>query len=790
MRVCIRNILLLVTACLIITLGCRDSQPPASLDKKGPGQALSAPHPRLLFTPAKQESLRAVLESSHKWLWARYIQDLPGKLKRAAEPFPEALHRGQGDLAPDLCFAWLMTGDKNHLEAARGHLMKLARTPQWDPSNDLIHGHLLLGMALAYDWLYGELKPDERKLVAGRLALAAEKQYQRMTTGRIWYRTQYFQNHGQTNFCGLAYAAAALYDENPGAVKWLRICEDYFDTVFRLLPPDGTSVEDISYGMYGLDFIIRYAELARSLLGRNYCDNPWFKNSPDYIIHSLVPAPTEKEYAITFGDAPRNMNWHGPEPQLFWAASEFDNAAAQWAGRHLIELNPEGLGSAAWMALLWYDPKVSEAGPAAFPTFKHFTDNGQVMMRSSWTDPEGMLVGFKCGPFMGRAHSADALFDWGSSHSHPDEGSFQIFAHGKYLAIDPLYTGCKLTANHNTMMFKGEGQLGNKIVWMAVAEAVEFKHYPEVVHAVSTDEYDYVAAEAARAYHPALGLKQFTRHLAFIKPDILLVADQIELSEKGVLYNYAPGELEVSGGFEHGYAGYATGTGGEASTVFRGKPGSYRMSVIYLDNYPGSGEYSFTLDGEPFHPWKNTVQDTDNHCTVSLPVGLETGSRIGVRCSRREQDYRVIKFSVFSDKVKTERKARWLLHFDPAAEVEQHGSRLVTATLGSAALDVHTLLQGMGMGSVKVDTYDVKEARIEPFTFRQTRRLVLEPVFHNGKATLLSLLHARPADGPRLEGMGAGMSQAGIIKVHWELGGKKTELVWNLINKQFWLRLQ
>ena len=769
---------------LLVACG-RDTGPePSDADVQRPIETIGNFHPRLLLATEKLKTLRSAIETTHKWLWDRYLEDLPAKLERAAPPMPGELNRGHGDLAPDLCFAWLMTGDETHFQIAKNHLIKLAHTKPWDPANDLIHGHLLLGMALAYDWLYPALSSEERSLVAGRLRRAAAAEYERMTTGRVWYRTQYLQNHGHTNFCGMAYAAAALYGEDPRAPAWLNICEDYFEKVFRFLPPDGTSVEDISYGMYGLDFIMRYAILARDLLGKDYGNQLCFKGAPDYIMHSLVPGPTEQEYAITFGDAPRNMNWHGPEPQLFWLAGRFNNTAAQWAGKFLINLNPEGLGSATWMALAFYNPMIGTADPAELPTFKHFTDNGQVMMRSSWTDPSGMLVGFKCGPYMGKAQSAAAPFDWGSNHSHPDEGSFQIFANGQYLAIDPLYTGFKLTSNHNTMLFKGQGQLGDKVVWMAVAEAVKFGHYPEVVKAVSTAEYDYVVAEVARAYHPALGLKRFTRHLVFVKPDILVVADDIELSDTGVLHTYTSRELGVSGGFEHGYAGYAVGTGGEASTTFEGKPGTYRLSVIYLDNFPGSGEYSFTLDGKAFHTWQNTVQDTDNHLTVSPPVELKTGSRIGVRCSGREQGYRIIKMSAFSEQVTEPPNARWLLHFDPGAEVTRLGPTNITATLGDASMDVYTFQEDASAVTMKM--HEVQEARIEPFTFRQTRRLVREPRFRRDRATMLTLIHARPAQaGPMHPGIGGNILDDGSrVSLEWSRDRRLVSLDLNLRDKE------
>ena len=198
----------ILAACLVIA-SCGKEGPEAGLSGR---QALNNAHPRILLTPKVQERLRSDIQGSHKWLWERYLQDLPGKLEAGSvEALTEDLDRGHANLAPDLAFAYLMSGDKAHFQVARNHLLNLALSQEWDPENDLVHGHLLQGIALAYDWLYNDLAEEERSVVAARLAREAQAEYERMTTGRVWYHNQYFQNHGISNFCGFAYAAAALY---------------------------------------------------------------------------------------------------------------------------------------------------------------------------------------------------------------------------------------------------------------------------------------------------------------------------------------------------------------------------------------------------------------------------------------------------------------------------------------------------------------------------------------------------------------------------------------------------
>ncbi|HLA41648.1 MAG TPA: DUF4962 domain-containing protein, partial [Candidatus Glassbacteria bacterium] len=297
-------------AIALLAVSCGGPQAPGGGKPFDRVSALGAAHPRLLITAEVRDNLRAGVTSTHKWLWERYLQDLPGRLESAARPIPENLNRGHGDLAPALAFTWLITGDGAQLQTAKMYLLKLAETPEWDPADDLIHGHLLQGMALAYDWLYLELSTAEREKIAGRLGQACEREYESMTTGRVWYRNQYFQNHGLSNFCGMAYAACALWGEHPDAEKWLAGCEDYYRVVVETLPQDGTSLEGVSYGAYDYEYLWRFVELSHTLLGKDYTDTPGLKNFPAWVLHSMLPAQSASEWAMTFGDAPRHVNWH------------------------------------------------------------------------------------------------------------------------------------------------------------------------------------------------------------------------------------------------------------------------------------------------------------------------------------------------------------------------------------------------------------------------------------------------------------------------------------------------
>jgi beta-lactamase class A len=746
-----------------------------------PLDALAGAHPKLLLDPGRVQALRASLDTTHRWLWERYLQDVPHMVAVAQRQVPLDDARYDGDLVPDLAFAWLMTGRADLLAVARSHLLQLADDEAWSSKEDLVYlvpAHHILGMALGYDWLHGVLTPAENARVAARLGREAEAQLRRITTERVWWRNQYFQNHSHSNTAALAFAAAALWGEDPRAPQWLETAERFFEKTLSVLPGDGSSLEGYAYAGYGGEYVLLYALLGRELLGIDATDRPWLRNLPDFLLQGLLPRRTADEWAMTFGDAPRR-GWTSTAQHLLTLARLHRDGRAQWMARETVGLQPTGLGSRGWMMLLGYDPTVPPAEPNGFPTFERFPEIDQVMMRSSWTDANATLIGFKCGPFMGKTLSKDAVFDFGTGHQDADSGSFQLFSNGRFLAIDPGYTGSERTEDHNAILFKHHGQLGEQAAFGS-AEALRFGHYPEILQATTTDRYDYVVGDVTRAYHPALGLRRFVRHLLFVKPDLLLVADEMALSEEGVVHDFAPETLETAGGFSHAPNGYVVGAEGEAFIDFDGDPGPYRIAAVYLDNVPGAGRYSFEVDGRTVFSWTSRNEDRDDNLTaVSEPVLLRHGSRVGFRGAPMSAGTRLTKLSVFSDSVRAPLTAEWLLHLDPKARVRERPGHL-EATLGEASLDLHRLLPaGATMTWAR---HSVAKPEVEPFTFRETTRVVIRPAFAGGEAFLLTLLHSRAAVQPSLEDVEAAR-EGRRLRIRWTRQGRSTGIAWDLAGR-------
>ena len=158
---------------------------------------------------------------------------------------------------------------------------------------------------------------------------------------------------------------------------------------------------------------------------------------------------------------------------------------------------------------------------------------GIVSARTGWSGDESLLV-FKCGPFIGHEAMDRFAYDPGGGHVHPDANHFVLFGGGQWLMRDDGYHP-KWTGQHNTLLVNGRGQIGEGAEWFQGSEALARKSKPKVLRAVSTPAIDQITGDATEAYPKELGLKRFVRHLIFVKPDVLIVADEILLDKESSL---------------------------------------------------------------------------------------------------------------------------------------------------------------------------------------------------------------------------------------------------------------
>jgi len=319
------------------------------------------------------------------------------------------------------------------------------------------------------------------------------------------------------------------------------------------------------------------------------------------------------------------------------------------------------------------------------------------------------------------------------------------------------------------------------VPWMGVEECVQFHHYPHIVHSEDTDSYGYVVARMDRAYHPSLGLKSYERHYLYIKPGILLVADDFSLSEKGSLQSYPSKDMKLSGGLEFGWADYIVGKQGKATAIFNGVPGEYRIGLNYLDNFPGEGSFEVQVNGKTIHQWQTVGRNSDNNYVFTPPVRLAPGSRISFVGSDMPHNCRLMRMVAFSRSAQSRRSASWLLHAETSAQVDIDKSfGTVKIVNGPGALDIFTVSPDAKAATIAVEDWEILEPDTE---IKATKRIVLTPQFDGDRMVLINLLHTRSSAGKGIEDLQSSMDSSGdalTAGISWRLDGKLHKLNWDI----------
>jgi len=545
-----------------------------------PLAALKSTHPRLYLTKGRLEELREKIKTPPYAALFREVRDVADRaVKSGPPPYIERdkssgdeqlWQRPVGNAMPHLALVYLLTGDTRYLDAARDWMLASAGYKTWGlggiDGRDLAAGHQLYGMALGYDWLYADLDADSRATIRRCLETRGKFMYELLRDGKVWWHRAYLQNHQWVNLTGLAAAGLALYGETDGVDGWVLIPLEKFKTTMASLGSDGASHEGLPYWSYGLEYMLKFMDLARSLLGADlFKDNAWFKNTASSRLYAMLPRNSwsRRSNLMTFADGPR-YDWYGPDYLLWKLAAEYRDGHAQWLANRLDEAALTS-AEARFLDLLWFDPTVEPKPPDDLPTFKHFDDMGLVHMRSGWDGNEAVLE-FKCGPYIGKHALAKFDYDPGGGHVHPDAGAVQLFAFGDWLLVDDGYN-LKMTAYQNTALVDGVGQTGEGRAWFQGGVLCKEKRGPTILRAEAYADHDSVIGDVGPAYEKKAGLKQFLRHVLYLKPACWVIADEFETE--------APATFEL-----YFHADFPFGSAGKNAYTVAGKRGALRLTCL------------------------------------------------------------------------------------------------------------------------------------------------------------------------------------------------------------------
>lgn len=495
-------------------------------------------HPRLYLNAARATQLRAAIKTTHAPLWEelraqadKFVQSGPPPYRATDASGEEQLYQREvGNAMAALALAHVLSGEQKYLDSARAWALMSCSYPTWGLGRidgmDLATGHQLFGLAIIYDWCHAGLGEPTRRTIRETLVKRTSTMFEAAASGRAWWHNSYLQNHLWVNICGMGAVGFALFDEVEDASMWIGLPQDKFRRTMDALGSDGASHEGVGYWGYGVEYMLKWMHLSRELLQVNLYDHQWWRRTAGYRQYLALPrkAWTRQNNIVDIADCPRN-NWYGPDYLLRALAHEYRDGYAQWLAQQVDEENVDD-PSARWLNLIWFDPAIATKAPTDLPTLRRFEDMDIVSARSHWSGNESLIV-FKCGPFIGHEAIQHFSYDPGGGHVHPDANHFVLFGVGEWLLRDDGYRA-KWTGQHNTLLINGRGQLGEGKQWFDGGAAMATKSRPRVLRATSTPQLDHIIGDATEAYPRELGLKKYQRHLLFLKPDVLIVLDDIQ----------------------------------------------------------------------------------------------------------------------------------------------------------------------------------------------------------------------------------------------------------------------
>ena len=551
-------------------------------------------HPRLFVHRSDLPRLKAYAAGEGKQAWAKLIAH--ANAVAAAEPTAEPTVMGDSrnpetrdhwwsnrvqaikalQEAEVLSFAWLMTGDKKYADPARRFTMALAK---WNPDgptrfslNCEAAKPMLHRLARAYDWAYDLFSEDERTQIRAMLLRRAQDAWQsgevRLGAGHL---NQPYNSHGNRTWHKLAENAIATLGETPESEKFLEYAvTKFFGAYPAWSDDDGGWHEGLSY-LSGYMVKTRWWMHLADQLGLKPFQNPFYARIGDYALYSAPPGSPD----LGLGDLAFRPPGNGWAFLHYFTRASGNGHWAWWLDRWKVpEEGGEYVLDFIWSSLKPVQPK----SPADLPTSKVFRGTGVAMLNTTLEDSAGNVqVRFKSSP-MGR---------W--SHGHDPHNSFTLNAYGVPLIVNNVYRDLYGSAFHkgwvwhsksqNSVLVNGEGQkprsadLGGRIAGWSFQDGL-----------------DFVSGDAAASYEGKL--TRARRHVFFIKPDIVVLVDDLQAPVPSTFQFMLHGQQEFK-------------VDGTRLTLDRGKAG---VQVDYLAQQPLKSRQWTGYDPPPDYKYLESVK--------------------------------------------------------------------------------------------------------------------------------------------------------------------------------------
>jgi len=583
-----RKFTLFCLICMIGMISEFNSSAVEPVDLKPTWVLKQSSHPHIFFEASDIPTLQAQAASTHQEIWEtvrEFAESEFGSAPPAEAPDGGvSTYRYYGNILIPFALACAITEDQDYCNLAKTYLLTYASWDQWGEDGgkrDLGHAHMLLGNALAYDWIYNYLTPTEQQTVRDSLADWAQKMYEASSGSKNsewsnWWSKSYMQNHYATTHSALGVAGLALLGEDDRAQTWIDQASGQLGRLHDMLNgmSDGSWHESINYQNYMLTTYLVFAVALRDVQGTDILADTYLQNYPYWRIYNHLPDSTR--FIMSYG----NFEWdwgNGYRPQniLRFIAAEYNDGYAQWMAQELNANDTKSANqyTAPWhtFGFFYYDPSVAALAPNNLEKSRIFSDLEGVIWRTGW-EQDDLVFGLKTGAYGGRfafdtftqeAHPwetpcVDTRCQLNIGHAHDDTNGFYLYRAGHWLTPESEGYENYDTNLHNTLLIDGQGQyrppFEESTFWRDPDYFIGSDGFLET--AANTTCFDYVAADATRRYKNISGIEDITRHVVFIRPNYLVMLDNLaaDAAHQYTWVSHFSGGVSVDGNWVRGEA--------------------------------------------------------------------------------------------------------------------------------------------------------------------------------------------------------------------------------------------
>lgn len=421
--------------------------------------------------------------------------------------------------------AYLLTGDEQFAKQAINWALAVA---DWDPkgvshANDFGDSRCMLSMAIVYDTFYEQLSEAQKAVLRNSIRIRAAYFYEEWVN---YIEPKLLSNHvWQHIFHYFFQTSLAMHGELEEANNWLTYAYELWLARAPILGGnDGGWVNGAAYFVLNMETLLEVPYYIKKYTGFDFVNqHPWYAQHIRWMIYHVPPGSS----ADGFGDNTEEVLHPGAAYVAF--ARELgkltNNPEAVWYAEKCQEYQPVDLSQEKifrWFRLVrTHDLNLpAPAQNVQFPLAQSFKDVGVVAMHTDVAHTENdLMVAMRASPYGSYGHML------------ADQNAFNILYGGQRLFFhsgfkvsmqDPhRVEWYKHTKSHNSILVDGEGQPYSveAFGWLP-----RFLQGQKLAYAVGDASHAYDSDETGED----AGVRKFRRHLLLLKPDIIVIYDELE----------------------------------------------------------------------------------------------------------------------------------------------------------------------------------------------------------------------------------------------------------------------